>query len=93
MATIVNTPGTTSESSSMNGVLIGIILIFALMLLFWIFGMPYVGRSGAPTTNVENNVQAPEVPEQVPAQTGDTNINVPIPDQIDVNVENKDSEQ
>jgi hypothetical protein len=64
-----------------------------LFLLFWIFGMPYLrGSGGTPTTNVENNVQAPEAPqqaqEQAPAAGGDTNINVPIPEKIDVNVQN-----
>lgn len=88
MATIVNTPGT-SDSSGSNGMLIGIVLVIAVLLLFWFFGMPYFrgaggGANTTPTNTIENNVQAPEAPA---ADGGDTNINVPIPDEVDVNVQ------
>ncbi len=89
MATIVNTPGTTTDSSGTNGLLIGVVLIFTMFLVFWFFGMPYLRNAGgAPTTQVENNVQAPEAPEQAPAQGGDTNISIPVPDKVDVNIQN-----
>ncbi len=91
MATIVNTPGTPTESSNSSGILAVILLVLALVFLFWFFGMPYLrggNTGGAPTTNVENNVQAPSVPDQAQPEGGDTNINVPIPDEVDVNVRN-----
>lgn len=96
MATIVNNPGTGSDSSGMSGLLIGIVLLLALFFLFWIFGLPYLrntGGGGQTPTTIENNVQAPEVPESAPAQDGDTTINVPIPDEVDVNVRNMEGEQ
>jgi hypothetical protein len=87
MATIVNTPGT-SDSSGTNGLLIGIVLVVVVFALFWFFGMPYLRGGGtgssAPTNNIENNVQAPEAPT---GEGGDTNINVPVPDEVDVNIQ------
>lgn len=88
MATIVNNPGATSDSSGTNGLLIAVVLVFALILFFWFYGMPYFrgGRNqdGTPTTNIENNVQAPE---QAPAPAGDTNVNIPVPEKVDVKIE------
>lgn len=87
MATIINTPGNASDSNDSNGLITGLILIIVVALLFWLIGMPYLRGSGAtPDTNIENNMQAPA--DQAPAESGDTNINVPIPDEINVNVTN-----
>lgn len=92
MATIVNTPGTNSDSSGSNGLLIGVVLVLVMILLFLFVGVPYFRGSGnggeTPQTNVENNVLAPETPEQAPAQGGETNITIPIPDKVDVNIQN-----
>lgn len=88
MATVVNNPGTNSDSAGASGMLIGVVLVIAVLLLFWIFGLPYFSGNGAsntqPTT-IENNMQPP-------ADEGDTNVNVPIPDEVDVNVQNDGGE-
>jgi hypothetical protein len=88
MATIVNNPGTTSDSSGGNGLFIGVVLLFVVILLFWFFGMSYFRSGSASPTNIENNVQTPEIPTQAPAQGGDTNITIPVPDKVDVNLQN-----
>lgn len=67
MATVVKNPGSNSDSSGTNGLLIGLLLVIVVILLFWVFGTLNFG--------------------------GGANINVPIPDEIDVNVQNGGGEE
>lgn len=83
MPTTINNPGTNPDTSSTNVLLVGVILLVAVLLLFWFFGAPTMRRNGNGTeqpTIIENTMQPP-------AEDTDTDINVPIPDQIDVNVQ------
>ena len=64
MATVVNTPSNTDSGST--GVLMGILLIVAMVLLFYFFGLPLIrgGYNGGAQLNVPShmnvNVQTPQ---------------------------------
>jgi hypothetical protein len=68
MATIVNTPaGTGTDSGSGMGFLLGAILLIAFALLFFFYGLPYLGgmfQASAPQVNVPGqidvNIQNPQ---------------------------------
>ena len=66
MATIVNTPAAT-ESGSGLGFRLGRILLVAFALLFFFYGLPYIGnmfQTSAPQVNVPKqvdvNIQSPQ---------------------------------
>lgn len=63
MATIVNNPTPTNESSSGMGFLFGIILLIVVALLFFYYGLPAL-----------QNVSQPQV--SVPGEI-DVNVNTP----------------
>jgi hypothetical protein len=66
MATIVNTPASGNTDSGSTGLLFGILLIVAMVLLFYFFGLPLIrgGYSSGPQVNVPDhmnvNVQTPQ---------------------------------
>jgi hypothetical protein len=79
MATVINNPGTSTESTNTSGAWMGIIILIVAILGLLYFFMPYF-RGGTPnvTPSVQNNTN-----EAPPADQG-TDIN--IPDKVDVNV-------
>lgn len=65
MATVVNTPGTTtSDSSGGMGFLLGVVLLIIFAVLFFLYGLPYLTQS----------MQGPSV--NVPGEV-DVNVNMP----------------
>jgi hypothetical protein len=55
MATIVNTPAT--ERDSGYGFLLGVILLIVFAVLFFLYGLPYLGRSfSGPTVQIPDKV-------------------------------------
>ena len=79
MATIVNTPSSGNDNGGNGmGFLMGIILLILAIFLFLYYGLPAM-RQAAPQQDI--NVEAP-----APAAPSD--VNVDVPDQIDVNVTN-----
>lgn len=65
MTTIVNTPASTDTGGGV-GFLLGIILLASFALLFFFYGLPYIGsmfQAGTPQVNVPGkidvNVQTP----------------------------------
>jgi hypothetical protein len=67
MATIINTPRTADEGTG-TGVVIGILAVVLLVILFLLFGLPYLRDRGVPQTGnggANINVQLPD--------TGSTN--------------------
>jgi len=64
MATIVNTPGSTTDSSGGMGFVLGVLLLLLVAFLFFVYGLPAISRS----------VSGPSI--QVPGQV-DVNVNTP----------------
>jgi hypothetical protein len=57
MATIVNNPGTTTDSSGGAGFVIGVLLLLFVAFLFFVYGLPAISRSvSAPSINVPGKV-------------------------------------
>lgn len=69
MATIINNPGTNSESSG-AGAVIGAVVVIVIVFLFFMYGLPAIRHRSGGTTNI--NVNAPGVPGQagVPGNSG-----------------------
>jgi hypothetical protein len=65
MATIVNNPGTTEDSSA--GVVIGVVIALLIIVLFFAFALPYI----------RNNGVTPGVPN---TGSNDSTVNVELPD-------------
>jgi hypothetical protein len=57
MATIINNPAPSSESSGGTSLLIGIILLIGFVAILFYFGIPAIKRMGP----VQVNIPAPEV--------------------------------
>lgn len=55
MATVVNNPGT-NDSGSGLGMVLGIIVILAVALLFFVYGLPMLNQSSTPQVNVPGKV-------------------------------------
>lgn len=64
MATIVNTPGSTTDSSGGMGFVLGVLLLLLVAFLFFVYGLPAIQQS----------MSGPSV--QVPGQV-DVNLNTP----------------
>jgi hypothetical protein len=82
MATVVNNPGTTSDSGSGVGV-IAVVVLVIVALLFFVYGLPALRTGGgvpAPNNNSGGTTNV-NLPEDKP----DAQINVP--DKVDVNVQ------
>lgn len=75
MTTVVNNPGSTGDGGSGMGMVIGIILVILVVILLVLFGLPALrggGGTDAPDINAPSG--------------GGVELNVPVPEQIDVNV-------
>jgi len=65
MATIVNTPGgTTNGDGSATGVVVGILVVLLIIVLFLVFGLPYIRGTNAPANSD-------------PGVTGTVNVTIP----------------
>ena len=64
MATVVNTPGTTTSDNNGMGFLLGVVLLIVFAVLFFLYGLPYLTQS----------MQGPQV--NVPGKV-DVNVNTP----------------
>lgn len=64
MATIVNTPGTTADSTGGLGFFLGVLLLLVIAFLFFVYGLPVL-NSVATGPNIA-------VPDKV-----DVNVNTP----------------
>lgn len=71
MATIVNTPAGTSNDSS-AGIIIGVIIALVLIVLFFVYGLPYlrdgVRESSSPSTNINVDLPLPTLTNPQPTQ-------------------------
>lgn len=75
MATVINNPpsGNAGNGGSGMGMVIGIVIVILIVVLLVLFGLPALrGGSSAPATDVPAG------------NSGDINVN--LPDKIDVNV-------
>lgn len=70
MATIINTPGQTTESDSGVGVIVGVILAIIIIALLAIYGIPAL--RGTRTTNVNLSVPTSGTPAASVNTTGGT---------------------
>jgi Na+-transporting methylmalonyl-CoA/oxaloacetate decarboxylase gamma subunit len=78
MATIVNNPAPTSDSSG-SGMMIGLVVLIILAIIVWFWGVPMMRRSTSePTQNNSTQMEAPE--------NNNPGTTIQVPDQIDVNV-------
>ena len=71
MATIINNPGNTEGGGSSIAVIVGVIVLVAIVGLFFVYGLPAM-RSGTPApqeTAIDVNVKLPvaEIPTPAPA--------------------------
>jgi hypothetical protein len=68
MTTVVNNPGGTDTANSGMGFLMGIILLLAVLFLFFYFGLPAIrGATRAPQINVPGQI---DVNVDTPANGG-----------------------
>jgi hypothetical protein len=74
MATIVNNPGTTEDSSA--GVVIGVVIALLIIVLFFAFALPYMrsnsGTPGVPNTGSDTGASASvnvDLPDLNPSPT------------------------
>ncbi len=74
---VVNNPApvaANTDNGNGAGFLLGAVLLIIFAFLLFYYGIPAIRNQMAPAA---------------PAPSGDTNINVPIPNKLDVNVEQK----
>lgn len=55
MVTVVNNPGNENPNNGM-GMIVGVIIVLALVLLFFVYGLPMLRQSASPQINVPNKV-------------------------------------
>jgi hypothetical protein len=55
MATVINNPGGSEESSGL-GMMIGVILAVLVIILFFVYGLPAIRNSNAPSQPNDINV-------------------------------------
>ena len=69
MATVINNPSTETAGGGM-GMVLGVLLAIAIIVLFFAYGLPAIRNNGGTTNTTNNSV----VPERV-----DVNVNTPTP--------------
>lgn len=56
MATIINNPQPSNDSSGPMGMIIGIIVLLVVGYLFFIYGLPAVRQMSAPQINIPDKI-------------------------------------
>lgn len=59
MATIINNPDSGEPAGGGFGMIIGAIIVIAIIVLFFVYGLPAI-RGGSSGTSSETNVNVPE---------------------------------
>jgi hypothetical protein len=57
MTTIINTPTPTVKSDGGLGMIIGVILIAAVAVLFFVYGLPAIKRLSSPQINIPSKIE------------------------------------
>ncbi|MEO5927952.1 MAG: hypothetical protein ABIO72_04490 [Patescibacteria group bacterium] len=72
MATVINTPGTQTDSSSGMALIVGVFAAIVLIVAFFVFALPLIRNGGAPQSAPGININA-EIP--LPEGSGGANTN------------------
>lgn len=68
MATIVNNPGNGDSGSGM-GMIVAVIVLLAVVLLFFVYGLPAIRQAGSPQINVPSEIDVNvTTPDSQPAE-------------------------
>lgn len=70
MTTVVNNPAPSSNESSGMGMIIGALVIVAILVLIFFYGMPFFRGTASQNSAPQNDSATIEIPEQV-----DVNVN------------------
>lgn len=56
MTTIVNTPAPAAESDNGMGMVFGLIVLAAVLFIFFVYGLPAIRRMGSPQINIPSKI-------------------------------------
>ncbi len=56
MTTIVNTPAPTENSGGGMGMIIGLLVLAAIVFIFFVYGLPAIRQIGSPQINIPNKI-------------------------------------
>ncbi len=56
MTTIVNTPAPAEKSDGGMGMMIGLIVLAAVVLIFFVYGLPAIRQMGSPQINIPSKI-------------------------------------
>ncbi len=56
MTTIVNTPAPAAQSDEGMGMIIGLIVLAAVVLIFFVYGLPAIKRISSPQINIPSKI-------------------------------------
>lgn len=56
MATIVNNPAPSNDSSGMGGMIFGLVALVVVVYLFFVYGLPAIQQVGSPQINVPGKI-------------------------------------
>lgn len=56
MTTIVNNPAPAAETDSGMGMILGLIVLAAVILIFFVYGLPAIRRIGSPQINIPSKI-------------------------------------
>lgn len=56
MTTVVNNPAPAAESNGGMGMIVGVIALFVVAYLFFVYGFPMIKQIGTPQINIPNKI-------------------------------------
>jgi len=56
MATIVNNPAPVADSNNGMGMIVGLIALFVVAYLFFVYGFPAIRQMGSPQINIPSKI-------------------------------------
>ena len=56
MATIVNNPAPVADSNNGMGMIVGLIALFVVEYLFFVYGFPAIRQMGSPQINIPSKI-------------------------------------